>query len=215
MTHHNPDYLGITNAASSRRDKKTALEVEAICRECQGSGIFEQGQEHRYCSNCNGTGRCEQSCRVLPAGPPCDYLWDCFAWERNKHLNTASQTCLQVGGICFFLVSYFMLYVFYCQEYGVNPFAPDAISTQDAQNGAQTTPSPTPQHTAPNSGPNPVPSSASDVNVDSSALFQVDSPIVSPDFLIRCLFADSRSGCCSRDAASADQGASAASIDSV
>lgn len=111
MAHHAPDFFGITNVASAARSKKTAIKVR------------------------------DQPCRVLPAAPPCDYLWDCFAWTRRIHANRTYQICLQLGAVLVFLLSYSALYCLYCSEFGVNLFDPQTITTDN-----EATPSSTPLH---------------------------------------------------------------------
>eukprot|EP00658_Telonema_sp_P-2_P073653 TRINITY_DN62759_c0_g1_i1.p1 TRINITY_DN62759_c0_g1~~TRINITY_DN62759_c0_g1_i1.p1 ORF type:complete len:259 (+),score=57.62 TRINITY_DN62759_c0_g1_i1:55-831(+) len=71
MAHHSPQFFGITHISSYRRSVKTGMRIR------------------------------DHMCRVLPAGAPCELLYDSYAWQRTKHLNRLSQNCLLLGPLGF------------------------------------------------------------------------------------------------------------------
>eukprot|EP00656_Telonema_subtile_P003627 TRINITY_DN11654_c0_g1_i4.p1 TRINITY_DN11654_c0_g1~~TRINITY_DN11654_c0_g1_i4.p1 ORF type:complete len:936 (-),score=191.35 TRINITY_DN11654_c0_g1_i4:271-3078(-) len=104
MAHHSPNFFGITHNSSYRRSCKTGINIRP--------------QEDRA----------DHTARVLPAVAPCELIYENYAWQRTKALNTLSQHGMLVMVCCFLVGTYLLLYCLYCSEFGVNPFNPGDIS---------------------------------------------------------------------------------------
>ena len=52
-------------------------------------------------------------------------MYESYAWQHTKKRNMLSQHSMLFGSIVFLVVTYTILYILYCSEFGMNPFDPD------------------------------------------------------------------------------------------